>query len=192
MPDHDPKINPLRDYWLNHLWVDVALVSILVGAHGVAVMLWPFTDLFGLAIPADRRAVYSSAAIVVSLLGSFSGVAIGQLGSAKGPRTSALKRQAGGTLVRNWQAVFITAMLAASVALLALLIDPSVAGVSVVHVAVRWVFEFVMLLAVVRFVRLSTLFREVMSVATREGGEAEPELLDAPNPQPGWHKRQVS
>ncbi|MEC5185486.1 hypothetical protein RCH12_002963 [Cryobacterium sp. MP_3.1] len=182
----------VRDFWIDHLWVDSAVALGLVALHAALVTFYPVTDVFGNAQPADRRAVYSSAAIVVSLLGSFSGVAIGQLGSAKGARTTALKKQGGQILARNWQSIFRTAMLAALVALMALLIDPSVPSAGWGFVLVRWVFEFALLLAILKFVRLSSLFFEVINLTTQEAAEAEEKLAEAPRPNPNWGNRRAS
>lgn len=186
------SLGTVRDFWIDHLWLDSAIALVLLGLHVGLVILYPVTDIFGNAQPSDRRAVYSSAAIVVSLLGSFSAVAIGQLGSAKGARTTALKKQGGQDLAKNWQSIFRTAMIAALVALMALLADPSVVSAGWTFVVIRWVFEFVLLLAILKFVRLSSLFFEVISLTTQEAGEGEEKLAEAPKPNPNWGTRRAS
>ena len=181
----------VRDFWIDDLWVDFLIVTLILATHVCLVVLTPIFDVFGNALPSDRRAVYAAAAVVVSLLGSFSAVAIGQLGAAKGERTTALKQSGGKLLAKNWQSIFRGAMGAALVALAALLLDPSVASANPVHVVVRWIFEAAMLLAIVKFVRLSALFYEVISLTTLEAGEGDSSSsrAAAPQPNPNWHNK---
>jgi hypothetical protein len=179
-----------RDFWIDHLWMDLAIAALIVAAHGTLVALFPSTDILGRAQPGDRRAAYSSAAIVVSLLGSFSAVAIGQLSSAKGARADALRAQGGVTLAASWRSIFRAGLLAALVSIFALVLDPSTHTNDVFPVVVRWIFEGTLVLAVVKFFRLSSLFSEVIKVATKSASEPEEEqLADAPVARPGWNKR---
>lgn len=179
-----------RDFWIDHLWVDLVITAAFLAAHLTLVLAFPVTDILGNALPADRRAAYSAAAIVVSLLGSFSAVAIGQLSSAKGARADALRTHGGVTLAANWRSIFRAGLLAAVTAILALLVDPSVASAELLPFIARWVFEATMVLAVVKFFRLSSLFSEVIKVASKSASEPEEEALaDAPVARPGWNKR---
>jgi predicted Co/Zn/Cd cation transporter (cation efflux family) len=183
----------IRDFWIDHLWVDSAVVIVILGAHIMLVILYPVFDVFGHALPGDRRAVYSSTAIVVSLLGSFSGVAIGQLSSAKGSRANALRAQGANLLADNWRSIFHAAILSALLAIVALLLDPSVANTSVVPVVVRWVFEAGLIFAVVKFLRLSALFYEIITVASISSAEPEHETrAAAPTADQNWSKRAAS
>ena len=182
----------LRDAWIDHLWVDLVIVGLVVFIHASLVIVLPATDVLGNALPADRRATYSATAVVVSLLGSLSSVAISQLGSAKGWRAVALKEQASEKLARQWRSVFRTGMLSALLSLLALLLDPSVVTTSVVAVAVRWLFEAGVLLALVKFLRLSALFTEVLVLTGKDAadGDLEAEKLAlAPVLDPAWARR---
>jgi|GEM_PF-5799516 len=180
-------ISAVRDFWIDHLWFDAAVAGVLLIAHMVLVWLLPAVDLLGNALPADRRSAYSSAAIVVSLLGSFSSVAISQLSAAKGARADALRQQGAKDLARSWRSVFRVGMIAAVVAILCLLVDPSVVVVSVVPVVARWAFEYCVFLATMKFLRLSALFFEVITLASRG---SEPEMDDGRAPAltvvPGW------
>jgi uncharacterized membrane protein len=179
-------VERLRSFWIDHLWTDLALAGLVLGLHIVLVLTLPLTDVLGLAAPADRRSAYSSTAIVVSLLGSFSAVAISQLSSAKGARADALRRQSAEDLARNWRSVFRVGMGAAMVAIVCLLVDPSRDVVSWVPVVARWTFEFCVFLATVKFFRLSALFYEVITLATRSTAEAEDALEPALNPVADW------
>ena len=183
----------VRDFWIDRIWLDYGIAVAIVGVHFVAAQAWPWVDIVGGASTPDRRAVYSATAIVVSLLGSFSAVAIGQLSSARGARADAL-REAGGTdLAKNWRSIFRTALLCALIALTALLIDPSIppalpanAEPPLAPIIIRWLFEVALVLAIVRFIRLSALFVEVMEVASMGDAGGSSELADPPTPNPDW------
>jgi hypothetical protein len=179
----------VRALCLDNLWVDMVSVAILLTIHAVFVVAMPVFDFLGNALPADRRAVYGSAAIVVSLLASFSGVAIGQLSSAKGARADALRAHGAEVLAKNWRSIFRAGMFSALLALVALLLDPSVVTPSAVPVIVRWLFEAGLMFAIVKFFRLSSLFYQVIHLAAKSAGEEEePKLVAAPTPNPNWHK----
>jgi uncharacterized membrane protein len=180
-----------RDFWIDHLWLDLVIAAVLLALHYGAARIWPSIDFVGAASPEDRRSVYSATAIVVSLLGSFSAVAIGQLSAAKGERADALREAGGVDLGRNWRGIFRTAMLCALVAIAALLVDPSVPSAEVLPSAIRWIFEAVLLLAIVRFMRLSALFVEVLEVGSL-GSAGKADLAPAPTPSPGWADRRRS
>lgn len=180
----------IRDFWIDHLWVDLAFAAAIIVAHMVLVLTIPLTDVLGNALPADRRGAYSSAAIVVSLLGSFSSVAISQLSAAKGARADALRRQGAEDLARSWRSVFRTGMVAAVAAIFCLLVDPSVVTSAWLPVAARWIFEFCVALSTVKFFRLSALFYEVITLASRDSGESDAEdLAPGLKPVPDWNKK---
>lgn len=183
----------VRDFWVDHLWLDYVIAASLLGLHLAGVIWWQWPDPLGAASAPDRRAVYSAAAIVVSLLGSFSAVAIGQLSSAKGARADALREVGGTDLAKNWRGIFRTAMLCALVALFALLLDPSIPSTAPepepTPIIIRWIFEACLLLAVVRFVRLSALFVEVLEVASLADASGAKPLASAPTPDPKWAER---
>lgn len=185
-----PVVARARRFWIDHLWVDLLLATLFVGVHIALVFAVPVADLLGQALPGDRRNVYTSTAVVVSLLSSFSGVAIGQLGSAGGLRAKALREQAGEALSKNWGSIFRSGLLATLIALIALLLDPSIHVVGLVPVITRWVFEFALLLALVKFMRLSALFSEVLTVKSKSEAEddGKEELAEAPQLGPRWQQ----
>jgi hypothetical protein len=177
----------VRNLWIDRLWSDLAIVAVIVLIHAILVVVLPVTDILGNALASDRRATYSAAAVVVSLLGSLSSVAISQLGSAKGARATALKTQAAETLARNWRSIFRSGMLSAVLAIVALLMDPSRVTSGVMPVVVRWVFEAGVIFALVKFMRLSALFYEVITLTARSAGEDEERpAISAPVPVGKW------
>lgn len=179
-----------RSFWLDRLWFDLVIVfAVLIVHAGLITWLSPVFDVLGNALPADRRTVYSSTAVVVSLLGSFSSIAISQLSSAKGARAEALRNQAAKTLAKNWQSVFRVGMLSALVALAALIVDPSVHSTAVLPVVARWAFEAGLLLAIVKFLRLSSLFYEIITLASISAKDPEETTLaSAPTLNPDFLK----
>lgn len=186
----------VRDFWIDRIWLDFLIAAAIVGVHLLLIQRWPWLDILAAASAPDRRAVYSAVAIVVSLLGSFSAVAIGQLSSAKGERADMLREAGGADLARNWRSVFRTALLCALIAIFGLLLDPSsppaVTATNpqpVTPEIIRWIFEAGLILAIVRFVRLSALFVEVLEVASFGGADAPGKLAAPPVPDPDWAKR---
>jgi hypothetical protein len=159
----------VRNLWIDRLWSDLAIVAVIVLIHAILVVVLPVTDILGNALASDRRATYSAAAVVVSLLGSLSSVAISQLGS------------------RNWRSIFRSGMLSAVLAIVALLMDPSRVTSGVMPVVVRWVFEAGVIFALVKFMRLSALFYEVITLTARSAGEDEERpAISAPVPVGKW------
>lgn len=191
------RIQQSRDWWLDRLWADWLIAALLVVLHLGLVVFVPAADILGNAAPPDRRAVYSAAAIIVTLLASFSSVAIGQLSAARGPRADALRQNGAQELARNWRSIFQVGLLAALLALIALLLDPSAvvrseAGTSevVVPVVARWLFEAGLVVAVIKFLRSSALFSRVLMLAARSTAEGDDDQKRAPAPQPNpdWHR----
>lgn len=186
----------IRDFWIDRIWLDYFIAAAIVGVHLLLIQWWPWLDILAAASAPDRRAVYSAVAIVVSLLGSFSAVAIGQLSSAKGERADMLREAGGADLARNWRSVFRTALLCALIAIFGLLLDPSspaaVTAASpqpLTPEIIRWVFEAGLILAIIRFVRLSALFVEVLEVASLGSSDAPVKLAAPPVPDPNWAKQ---
>lgn len=188
MKPYQLVISRLRAFWIDHLWVDLLIVGSVISAHVILLAIHPAFDVLGNSLPADRRGVYASAAIVVSLLASFSGVAIGQLSSAKGARAEALRTQGADVLAKNWRSIFLAGMLSAMLAIVALILDPSVVSASVAPVVARWLFEAGLLLAAVKFFRLSTLFYEVISLTASDAGDEQEVVHEALRPHENWHK----
>jgi len=168
MPEQLPLVERIREAWINHLSSDLLIAAGIIVVHGVLVLLSGAGDLLGDASPSDRRGVYTSAAIVVSLLASFTGVAIGQLGSAKGSRAKALKSGAPLELARNWTSIFRWGLFAALLAVFGLLVDPSTHTDAVLPVVARWLFEAGLVTAVIKFLRAGSLFRDVMEITSRD------------------------
>lgn len=173
----------LQDWWIDHVWADTLAVFALVGAHFVLVARTDRFDVLSWITAQDRRGVYAAAAVVVSLTGALSGVAVSQLSSAKGERAIALKKQVGTELASNWRSVYKGAMVSAMLAILALILDgtnnPPVEGHN--SAVAIWIFEFGLLLGFSKFFRLTALFHPLIVASVRDDVEG-PEDKPAPAP----------
>jgi hypothetical protein len=138
-------------------------------------------DLLALVEAGDRRGAYSAFAVVVSLTGALSGVAVSQLGSAKGMRATALKKHGGKELARSWRSIYVGSMSAALLALVALVLDatkPPAAGHNTI--VAQWIFGFAVAFAVLKFAQLTVLFEPMMAFVKDDADPGEAPLAPAP------------
>lgn len=173
----------VHDWWISHRWSDLGISTIAVGVYGAAIWYWGRYDVLSWLSAADRRGLYSAFAVVVSLTGALSGVAVAQLASAKGPRAMALKKAAGDELAKSWRSIYAGAMGAALLAVLALALDasqPSPVGHNAL--VARWAFLFGLALGVVKFSRLTALFQPVITASVKDDSESD-DVEEAPAPQ---------
>lgn len=177
-------IAPVREFWIDQRWTDLLVATIVVGVHGAVVWRTGRFDLLNWVDASDRRGVYSAFAVVVSLTGALSGVAVSQLGSAKGPRAKALKRDVGRDLARSWRSIYVGSMGAALLALVALALDSTKAipagqtPVGYNATVAQWTFEFAVVFAIVRFARLTTIFEPMISALAKDDIDPDEEALE--------------
>lgn len=173
-------LKSVRAFWVDHRWTDLCIAALLIGGHGVIVWRTGRFDVLDWLAAADRRGLYGAFAVVVSLTGALSGVAIGQLGSAKGPRAKALKLYGGKELAGNWRSIYVGAMGAALLALVALALDgtsPPPNGHNAV--VAMWAFEFGVVLGITKFARLTALFEPMISAFVKDDADPEEAPLAA-------------
>lgn len=177
-------VTPIREFWIDHRWTDLLIAGFVVGIHALVVWRTGRFDVLSWSEAADRRGVYSAFAVVVSLTGALSGVAVSQLGSAKGPRAKALKRDVGKDLARSWRSIYVGSMGAALLAIIALMLDSTKAipaGQSPVgHNALvaQWIFEFAIVYATMRFTRLTAIFEPMISAFAKDDVDPDEEPLE--------------
>lgn len=155
-----------KDRWLSHSHVDVLVVVLLVGAHGLLVWQrdWPVL-LEGVA--ADKRpALYGVAALVISLTGTLVSVSVAQYLNGRGARVAALKQRHSRELGRTWRAVFVGSIVSAVLFLAAYAADARYdAGTTTEGPTVGvWLFEVGVVLALVRLLRLAALFGDLVDL----------------------------
>lgn len=184
-------VGAVHEWWIDHLWIDLVLVVLVTGAHGLVVALTGRFDVLGWLPATDRRGVYSAAAIVISLVAALSGVAVGQTGSAKGSRIAHIKREAGDQLAATWRSIYRGALTAALIAVMALALDSTARHPQGYNGNVaRWAFEFGLGLAIMKFLRLSTLFHATLLGAARDDADDDNRLAEAPTFDEDWFDRQ--
>lgn len=179
----------LANAWLTHSRVDLAIFVVLPGVHLGLVHLWSVPVLLQ-GVAADKRpGLYAAAAIVVSLTGTLASVSIAQYLNGKGQRVRLLKQRFPEQLGRTWKGVFLGSIFAAVLflgayaadvrytpATPATAISPGSAAVTGETVGV-WLFEFGVVLALLRLIRLAVLFGELIDLIVLddvEPLEAEP------------------
>lgn len=174
----------IYDWWIDHRWADLLVTGATVGAYGLIVWKTGRFDVLDWLTPGDRRGLYGAFAVVVSLTGAMSGVAVSQLASAKGPRAMALKKFGGNELARSWRSIYSGAMAAALLAVLALALDgtqaPPQAGYNAV--VAQWSFLVGLVLGVVKFGRLTALFQPVITSSVKDDAESG-QVEEGPAPE---------
>lgn len=175
----------LKDQWLSHSRIDLPLVGLVVGSHGLLVLTrdWPVL-LEG--VPADRRpALYGVAALVISLTGTLVSVSVAQYLNGRGERVKALKARFPRELGRTWRAVFFGSILSTVLFLAAYGADARYdAGTAVEDATVGvWLFEVGVVLALVRLLRLAVLFGELVDLIVLDDTDpmADPDVVFNPD-----------
>jgi uncharacterized membrane protein len=165
----------IHDWWIDHRWADLLVTALVVGGYGIVVWRTGRFDMLGWLTPSDRRGLYGAFAVVVSLTGAMSSVAVGQLASAKGPRATTLKKAGGPELAKSWRSIYVGAMGAALLALLALALDSTQSVPAAGHAAViaRWSFLVGLVLATTKFARLTALFQPVITASVKDDAESD-------------------
>jgi hypothetical protein len=182
----------IRDFWFDHLWIDLLIAAAIVGAHLATVMLTGQLDILGVAALDERRSLYSASAVVVSLIGAFSGVAIGQVASGKGARIRALKSAAARPLADSWRSIYLAAIASACLALLCLAIDvKGLEGGAAAPFIMRWLFEFGLVYCIAKFVRLMALFHPIIESSAKDDAESDAGLKPALVPSPNWRDKRT-
>lgn len=183
----------VRDFWFDHLWIDLVLAAGLVAAHLVVVVTTGNLDILAVASLDERRSLYSSSAVVVSLMGAFSGVAIGQVASGKGARIRALKSAAARPLADSWRSIYLAAIASACLALLSLAVDvKGLEGGTPAPFVTRWLFELGLVYCGVKFFRLMTLFHPIIESSAKDDAESDSGPKPALVPTPNWRDRRTS
>lgn len=181
-------LSSLVAWWIDRRWLDFTLVLVLVGAHYFASEKWSKLDVFGFTEAADRRQAYAAAAILVGLIGAFSGVGIAQLASSTSRRIDKLKELHADELVANWLSIYRGALLSGLVAIICLVLDVKANDWGTKWAP--WMFEAGVVFSVLKFARLGELFRPVITSNLRSEDE------EAPGPElafnKDWGKKEVS
>ncbi|WP_432049455.1 hypothetical protein [Verrucosispora sp. NA02020] len=171
-PSMIDKATDARDWFSDHPGFDFVAATLIVGAHA-AVVTWGKLGDFLIWLDSDRRAdLYAQSAAVVATLGGLAAIGLAIYQSASGDRTRAIRVLYGRELRKNWRSLLVMAGVSAGVAFLAMSLDHDGDPLKA-----RFLFEFAMALAIVRFGRLVWIFDRILNIADRD-------LVDAPRPEP--------
>jgi hypothetical protein len=149
----------LEDLWLDRPWSDWLAACLIAGGHAAAFERWHRGDLLSWAEPGQRITGYATVAGAVSLIAGLTTMAISQFAGAQGERIVWLRVGQAKLLRRNWISALRTPLFVALISIVMIFIDtakrPSVA---------RFVFEGAVVLAAVRFGRMTFIFRQFLDI----------------------------
>ncbi|HKR48390.1 MAG TPA: hypothetical protein VJT72_02215 [Pseudonocardiaceae bacterium] len=174
----------IEDAWAEHLWIDHVAAVAAVVVHVLVIRLTGSGDWMQWIGSSQRTDLYAAAAGVVSAIGGLSAIAISIYTAANGERLRTVRRQHQGQLRRSWRSLLQGTAWCCLVLLAALSLDREHDPLSV-----RFLFEYALAFAALRYPRLIWLFDRMMQVSDMD--LAEPERAPAPVRDPNWvHRRQ--
>ncbi|OIJ63431.1 hypothetical protein [Streptomyces mangrovisoli] len=175
----------LVDRWSEAVWWDYVIALVAVSAHVAIVRAMGRGDWLSWIDSEQRVSLYGTAAGVVSAIGGLSSIAISIYLSSNGERIRAVRRHYQQELRRNWKSLLTATALICVGCLAAQSLDNK----ADTHSA-RYLFEAVMALAVIRFLRMLWLLDSMMTVNDRD--QSDPPAQPAPRFDPGWRRQRRS
>ncbi|MFF2536108.1 hypothetical protein [Streptomyces cyaneofuscatus] len=172
----------IADRWAEHLWIDYLVAALVLCAHILAIRTIESGDWLSWIDSSQRTDLYAAAAGVVSAIGGLSAIAISIYTAANGERLRAVRRHHQVSLRRSWRSLLRGTALVCALLLSALALDRDKDPASA-----RFIFEFAMTFAALRFFRLTWLFDRMMHVS--DADSAEPEPVATPARDPDWLRR---
>jgi hypothetical protein len=157
------RLSGVTDWWSEATWIDYGLAFLIVGAHVLIVEQTGHGDWLRWSDSAQRLTVYGTGAVVISIIGALSTIAVAVYLAAGGERARAVRLHYPSALRRNWRALIIATGLTAGLCLVAQALDTGKDPRSA-----RFVFEFAMVVASLRFIRLVWLFNAMIRIADRD------------------------
>lgn len=163
------KKRNIGDRLAAHPTVDLVVAAAMTISYFLAVRVRaPWIDVLAFADSEQRLAVYAAGAGVMSLIAGFSGTAIAQYGSSSGPVVEALRQVHGPAIRKNWLSIVRCLLVAALMCLIAMVIDtktdPRYSN---------YLFLIALLIAVTKFLRLSLLFKLIMTAVDVQSNKAQ-------------------
>ncbi|WP_331722844.1 hypothetical protein OG848_47750 (plasmid) [Streptomyces canus] len=172
----------IADRWAEHLWLDYLVAAGAVGAHVLVIRKSGSGDWLSWIDSSQRTDLYAAAAGTVSAIGGLSAIAISIYTAANGERLRAVRQHHQISLRRSWRSLLQGTALVCTLLLTALALDRNKDPLSA-----RFVFEFAMVFAALRFARLIWLFDRMMSVS--DADSTEPAPVTTPTRDPDWLRR---
>ncbi len=169
--------------WLSERTVgDLVIAAIAVGGHVLFVRKTGNGDWLTWISHDDRLTVYGTSAGIIAGLGGLASIGIALYQAAGGDRAAAMRRLYGSELRRNWRALLLVAGAAALLCVVAQALDRTNDPLSA-----RYVWEFALVLAAVRFGRLIWLLDRTLAVV--DADLADKPRDEAPTLDPRWASR---
>lgn len=172
----------VEDRWAANLWIDYLLAALAISAHILTVRSTRSGDWLSWIDSSQRTDLYAAAAGVVSAIGGLSAIAISIYTAANGERLRAVRAQHHQELRRSWRSLLQSTALCCLLILASLSLDRDKDPLSA-----RFVFEYAIAFAGLRFARLIWLFDRLMSVS--DADLVGPEAVATPVRDPNWPRR---
>jgi hypothetical protein len=172
----------IEDFWADHLRIDYLVAGAAVCTHVFTVRGTGSGDWLSWIDSSQRTDLYAATAGVVSAIGGLSAIAISIYTAANGERLRAVRLHHQGELRRSWRSLLQATALCCLLLITALSLDRKGDPLSA-----RFVFEFALVFAALRFARLIWLFDRIMQIS--DADLAEPPRVAAPARDPNWVQR---
>lgn len=154
----------LIDWWLARVWPDLAVAAAFVGAHVAAVHIgWVLFSPDDVS-PDRRGLIYVALSTVTALAAGTNNTAVGSYVSSAGAVVDKIRVSHGGTIRLSLRSVGTWLWVVAVVSLVCLALDPQDRNDPSLTYGAAWVAEGLIILAVVKFVRL-TLIQDLLLAA---------------------------
>ncbi|MDH6543879.1 hypothetical protein M2167_006435 [Streptomyces sp. SPB4] len=172
------------DWWAERSWADYLVAVTVLGAHLFAVRTSGSGDWLTWIGATQRTDMYAAAIGAVSAIGGLSAIAIAIYTTANGERLRAVRQQQRpGELRRTWRSLLQGTALACALILAAFSLDRDKDPLSA-----RFIFEYAMLFASLRFARFVWFFDKIMAISDADQVE-EGSSTAVPVRDPNWLER---
>lgn len=157
-------IEKIVDWWLGRVWPDLAIAGLAVAAHGLGVHFGWF-ERGPNEIPPDQRGfIYVALSTVTALAAGTNNTAVGSYVSSAGSVVDEVRKTHGRSIRLSLRSVGTWLWVVAVVSLVCLAVDPQDSKREFTTHGAAWVAEGLVVLAVVKFVRL-TLIQDLLLAA---------------------------
>ncbi|MFF4323715.1 hypothetical protein [Streptomyces sp. NPDC001568] len=171
------------DKWAERVWADYLVAVTVLGAHLLIVRASGSGDWLTWIGATQRTDMYAAATGAVSAIGGLSAIAIAIYTTANGARLRAVRRQRHGELRRTWRSLLQGTALTCALILAAFSLDRDKDPLSA-----RFIFEFAIVFAALRFARFVWLFDRIMAISDADLVE-ESSTAAVPVRDPNWLER---
>lgn len=160
---------------LEHPVFDWIAVAGVVGVHVAVVKITGRFDPLGFMDLDRRLSLYTDVLTVTGILAGFTGAALASYLALNGEGITAVRRQAGPQMTRQWAAALTGPAFAIVLLVVAKVFDDaSASGGLVVASRVRFLAELAALLVLVRITRLMWVYVQLVAIATNDAQPGEP------------------